>query len=100
MVNTVQQPPPPKISILPNLWVIIPIVAVVVAILSANLLLLNYIHVFTAILWTGNNEIGINANNLEFFRKPLAICMSELLVCRFILYSLVAIKTNFFHKPA
>jgi len=56
MVNTVQQqPPPPKISILPNLWVIIPIVAVVVAILSANLLLLNYIHVFTAILWTGTD---------------------------------------------
>jgi hypothetical protein len=56
MVNTVQQqPPPPKISILPNLWVIIPIVAVVVAIVSANLLLLNYIHVFTAILWTGTD---------------------------------------------
>jgi hypothetical protein len=56
MVNTVQQqPPPPKISILPNLWVIIPIVAVVVAIISANLLLLNYIHVFTAILWTGTD---------------------------------------------
>lgn len=55
MVNTVQQqpPPPPKISILPNLWVVIPIIAVIVAILSANLLLLNYIHVFTAILWTG-----------------------------------------------
>jgi uncharacterized membrane protein len=56
MVNTVQQqPPPPKISILPNLWVIIPIVAVVVHIISANLLLLNYIHVFTAILWTGTD---------------------------------------------
>jgi uncharacterized membrane protein len=55
MVNTIQQQPPPKISILPNLWVIIPIVAVVVAIISANLLLLNYIHVFTAILWTGTD---------------------------------------------
>jgi uncharacterized membrane protein len=56
MVNTVQQqPPPPKISILPNLWAVIPIIAVVVAILSANLLLLNYIHVFTAILWTGTD---------------------------------------------
>jgi hypothetical protein len=56
MVNTIQQqPPPPKISILLNLWVIIPIVAVVVAIISANLLLLNYIHVFTAILWTGTD---------------------------------------------
>lgn len=56
MVNAVQQqPPPPKISVLPNLWVIIPIAAVVVAIISANLLLLNYIHVFTAILWTGTD---------------------------------------------
>jgi uncharacterized membrane protein len=56
MVNTIQQqPPPPKISILPDLWVIIPIIALVVAILSANLLLLNYIHVFTAILWTGTD---------------------------------------------
>ena len=56
MVNTVQQqPPPPKISILPNLWVVIPIIAVIVAILSANLLLLNYVHVFTAILWTGTD---------------------------------------------
>lgn len=56
MVNTIQQqPPPPKISILPNLWVIIPIIALVVAILSANLLLLNYIHVFTANLWTGTD---------------------------------------------
>ena len=56
MVNTIQQqPPPPKISILPNLWVIIPIIALLVAILSANLLLLNYIHVFTAILWTGTD---------------------------------------------
>src|SRR5918995_1546555 len=55
MVNTVQQQPPPKISILSNLWVVIPIVAVIVAILSANLLLLNYVHVFTAVLWTGTD---------------------------------------------
>jgi hypothetical protein len=56
MVNTVQQqPPPPKISILPNLWVVIPIVALVIAILGSNLLLLNYVHVFTAILWTGTD---------------------------------------------
>jgi uncharacterized membrane protein len=55
MVNTVQQQPPPTSSVLPNLWVVIPIVAVIVAILSANLLLLNYVHVFTAILWTGTD---------------------------------------------
>jgi hypothetical protein len=55
MVNTVQQEPPPKISILPNLWVVIPIVALVIAILSSNLLLLNYVHVFTAVLWTGTD---------------------------------------------
>ena len=55
MVNTVQQQPPPKISILPNLWIIIPIVALAIAILSSNFLLLNYVHVFTAILWTGTD---------------------------------------------
>jgi hypothetical protein len=55
MVNTVQQQPPPKISILPNLWIVIPIIALVIAILGSNLLLLNYVHVFTAILWTGTD---------------------------------------------
>src|SRR5215213_2569746 len=54
--NTVQQqPPPPKISIRSNVWVVIPISAVIVAIISANLLLLNYVHVFTAVLWTGTD---------------------------------------------
>ena len=52
MVNAIPQQPP-SISIRSNLWVVIPISAVIVAILSANLLLLNYIHVFTAIFWTG-----------------------------------------------
>ena len=55
MVNAIQQQPPPKISIRSNLWVIIPISAVIFAILSANLLLLNYVHVFTAVLWTGTD---------------------------------------------
>lgn len=45
----------PEISIRSNLWVLIPVVALIVAILSANLLLLNYVHVFTAILWTGTD---------------------------------------------
>src|SRR5215216_4626330 len=54
MVNAIQQQPP-KISILSNVWVVIPISAVIVAIISANLLLLNYVHVFTAILWTGTD---------------------------------------------
>ena len=54
MGGTLQQQPP-EISIRSNLWVFIPIVALIVAILSANLLLLNYVHVFTAILWTGTD---------------------------------------------
>jgi hypothetical protein len=45
----------PEISIRSNLWVLILVVALIVAILSANLLLLNYVHVFTAILWTGTD---------------------------------------------
>ena len=54
MAGTLKQQPP-EISIRSNLWVLIPVVALIVAILSANLLLLNYVHVFTAILWTGTD---------------------------------------------
>ena len=53
MVNLVEQTP--KISIRANLWVVIPIGALVVAIVIANFLLLNYIHIFTSILWTGTD---------------------------------------------
>jgi hypothetical protein len=37
------------------LWIVIPIAAVIFAIISSNLLLLNYVHIFTAILWTGTD---------------------------------------------
>jgi uncharacterized membrane protein len=46
---------PPRISFRTNIWIVIPIGALIVAILSANLLFLNYVHVFTAILWTGTD---------------------------------------------
>jgi hypothetical protein len=51
--NLLQQPP--KISIRSNLWIVIPTAALIVAIITANLLLLNYVHVFTSILWTGTD---------------------------------------------
>jgi uncharacterized membrane protein len=54
MAGTLQKQPP-EISIRSNLWILIPVVALIVAILSTNLLLLNYVHVFTAILWTGTD---------------------------------------------
>ena len=53
MVNLIEQPP--KISIRDNVWVSIPIGALIVAIITANFLLLNYVHVFTSILWTGTD---------------------------------------------
>ena len=37
------------------MWIIIPIGALIIAIASTNLLLLNYVHVFTSILWTGTD---------------------------------------------
>ena len=46
---------PPTISLRANLWVIIPIGALVAAILTANLFLLNYVHIFSSILWTGTD---------------------------------------------
>ena len=53
MVNLIEQPP--KISIQANLWIVIPISILIVAIVTANFLLLNYIHVFTSVLWTGTD---------------------------------------------
>jgi hypothetical protein len=47
--------PPPKISVLSNIWITVPIGALIVAILTANFLLLNYVHVFTSMLWTGTD---------------------------------------------
>jgi hypothetical protein len=47
-----QQTRIPTISIRANIWIIIPIVALIVAILTANFLLLNYVYVFTSMLWT------------------------------------------------
>lgn len=46
---------PPSISIHANLWITIPVGALIVAIITSNLLLLNYVHVFTSILWTGTD---------------------------------------------
>ena len=46
---------PPRISLRTNIWIVIPIGALIVAIFSVSLLLLNYVHVFTAILWTGTD---------------------------------------------
>lgn len=48
---------PPTISIRANAWIIIPIAALIVAILTTNFLLLNYVHVFTSMLWTGTDII-------------------------------------------
>src|ERR671931_1897006 len=50
-----QQTKVPTISIRANIWITIPIVALIVAILTANFLLLNYVHVFTSMLWTGTD---------------------------------------------
>ena len=46
---------PPTISLRSNIWIVIPIGSLILAIITANLLLLNYVHVFTSILWTGTD---------------------------------------------
>ena len=46
---------PPTISLRSNIWIVIPIGTLILAIVTANLLLLNYVHVFTSILWTGTD---------------------------------------------
>ena len=46
---------PPTISFRANIWILIPIGALITAILTANFLFLNYVHVFSSILWTGTD---------------------------------------------
>lgn len=53
MESSIQKPP--TISLRLNIWIVIPITALILAIVTANLLLLNYVHVFTSILWTGTD---------------------------------------------
>jgi hypothetical protein len=50
-----QQTRIPTISIRANIWITIPIVALIAAVLTTNFLLLNYVHVFTSMLWTGTD---------------------------------------------
>ena len=45
----------PRISLLENWWIVIPIGVLVAATQSHNRWFLNYVHVFTAILWTGTD---------------------------------------------
>ncbi len=53
MESSIQKPP--TISLRSNIWIVIPIGALILAIVTANLLLLYYVHVFTSILWTGTD---------------------------------------------
>ena len=53
LASSIQKPP--TISLRSNIWIVIPIGALILAIVTANLLLLNYVHVFTSILWTGTD---------------------------------------------
>ena len=53
MESSIQKPP--TISLRSNIWIVIPIGSLILAIVTSNLLLLNYVHVFTSILWTGTD---------------------------------------------
>ncbi len=50
-----QQTRIPTISVRANIWITIPIIALIAAVLTTNFLLLNYVHVFTSMLWTGTD---------------------------------------------
>ncbi|MGI0091729.1 MAG: hypothetical protein ACREBS_08470 [Nitrososphaerales archaeon] len=50
-----QQKSPPGITVRANLWIVVPIGALIAAVATHNLVALNYVHVFTAILWTGTD---------------------------------------------
>ena len=55
IIIVLQQTSAPTISIRANIWIVIPIAALIAAILSANFLFLNYVHIFSSILWTGTD---------------------------------------------
>jgi uncharacterized membrane protein len=55
VLGNLLQRTPPSISIRQNLWVVMPLGALIIAIITSNFLLLNYVHVFTSILWTGTD---------------------------------------------
>lgn len=45
----------PKISLRANIWIFLPIGSLIAAIITANFYFLNYIHIFSSILWTGTD---------------------------------------------
>ena len=45
----------PKISFRTNIWIFLPIGSLIAAIMTANFYFLNYIHIFSSILWTGTD---------------------------------------------
>lgn len=47
--------PPPVLSVRANLWLAVPVGALLAAVLTGSLLLMDYVHVFTAIMWTGTD---------------------------------------------
>lgn len=53
--HAVAAQPAARISVRDNWWIAIPIVAIIAAIRSHEFLFLNYVHVITAILWTGTD---------------------------------------------
>lgn len=55
IIIAMQQTSPPTISLRANIWIVIPIAALIAAILSANFLFLNYVHIFSSMLWTGTD---------------------------------------------
>ena len=55
IIIAMQQTSAPTISLRANIWIVIPIAALIAAILSANFLFLNYVHIFSSILWTGTD---------------------------------------------
>jgi uncharacterized membrane protein len=55
IIIAMQQTSPPTISLRANIWIVIPIAALITAILSANFLFLNYVHIFSSMLWSGTD---------------------------------------------
>lgn len=92
----------PRITIKSNVWIVLPYGALVASIVSNNLLLLNYLHVMCAVLWTGADIFmafllgPILSNVTRTSRKEIASWLMPKLIFYMSTMSAVTIIAGYF----
>ncbi len=92
----------PRISLRANWWIVIPIAALVLAIRSHVMWFLNYVHVFSAILWTGTDIfmgfiLGPILRRVDFpTRRAIIVRLMPRMVFYMLTVSTVTITTGWY----